>query len=81
MKGTRGIPSRITQEKFKSNKSLIDTRGTSKEAVTEGDPKPNNLIEASMYDTNPVHYISMVQEELKWVVKEKKCFNVEMSKS
>ena len=64
-----GIPSRVTQEELKSKKAHIDTRGTSKEAVTEGDPKPNNLIEAIMYDTTPLHCISMVSEELKWVVK------------
>ena len=46
----------------------------------EGDPKRTNIIEASMYDTMPVHYISMVSEELTWVVKEKQCFNVEMVK-
>ena len=37
----------------------------------EGDPKLTNLIEAIMYDANPIHHISMVSEELKWVVKEK----------
>ena len=46
----------------------------------EGDPKFINLIEASMHDTTPVHYISMISEELKWVVKEKECFNVETGK-
>ena len=32
-------------------KAQIDTRGTEKEVVLEGDPKCTNLIEASMYDT------------------------------
>ena len=40
----------------------------------------NNLIEASMYDTTPVHYIRMVSEELKWVVEEKEWFNAETGK-
>ena len=31
-----------------------------------------------MYDTKPVHYISTVSKEMKWVAKEKECFNVEM---
>ena len=43
----------------------------------EGDPKFTNLIEASMYDTNPVQHISMVSEELNLVVKDKECFNTE----
>ena len=76
----RGIPSRVTQAELKSKKAHIDTRGASKEAVTEGDPKCINLIEASMYYTTPVHYIIMVSEYLKWVVKEKECFNVETGK-
>ena len=46
----------------------------------EGDPEFTNLIEASMYYTNPVHCIIMVPEELKWDVKEKECFNIEMGK-
>ena len=46
----------------------------------EGDPKCTNLIEASMYDANPVHYISMISEEFKWVVKEKYFLNVETGK-
>ena len=33
----------------------------------EGDTKFTNLIEASMYDTKPVQYTSMISEELKWV--------------
>ena len=73
----RGTPTSVTQEELKSKKAHIDNRGTSKEEVTEGDTKCTNLIEASMYDTTHVHYISMVSEELKWVVNEKECFNVE----
>ena len=65
---------------MKSKKAHIETRGTSKEAVTEGDPKLSNLIEASLYDTTRVHYISMVSEELNWVIKEKEGFDVETSK-
>ena len=70
-KGTRGTPSRVTQKELKSKKAHIETSGTSKEAVMEGGPKCTNLIEATMYDTMPVHYTSMVSEEFKWVVNEK----------
>ena len=64
-KGMRGIPTCITQQELKSNKSHIDTSETAKEVVLEGYPKCADLIESSMYDTKPVHYISMVSEELK----------------
>ena len=73
------VPS-VTKEELKSKKAYIDTRGTSKESAMEGYPKHTNLIEASMYDTTHVHHISMVSEELKWVVKEKEFFNVETCK-
>ena len=42
----------------------------------EGYPKRTNIIEDSIYDTTHVHYISMVSEYLKWVIKEKECFNL-----
>ena len=51
----RGISPCVAQEKLKSKKAQTETRGTSKEAVLEGDPKCTNLIEASMYDTKPVN--------------------------
>ena len=76
----RGIPSRVTKEGLNPKKSWIETRGTSKDAVTEGDPKITNLIEARMYDTRLVHCMSMVLEQLKWVVKEKQCFDFETGK-
>ena len=65
---------------MKSNKAHIETRGTSNEAVLEGDPKYTNLIKAIMHGKNPVKYTSMVSEELKWFIKEKECFNVETVK-
>ena len=50
--------------------------GTSKEAVLEWDTKCTNLIRNIMYDTNSIHYMNMVSEELKWAIKEKECFNI-----
>ena len=76
----RGIKPWFTQEESKSKKTHIDTRVTANEAVLEMDPKCTNLIEASLYGTKPLHYIRMVSEELKWVVKEKMCFNVDTGK-
>ena len=67
-KGRRGIPSFILKTLLKSKKAQIDTGGTEKVTVMKGGPKLTKLIEASVYDTNPVHYISMFSEELKWVV-------------
>ena len=63
-----------------SEKAHIHTRRTSKAAVLKGDPKINKPIEAIIYDTKPVKYTSMVSEELKRVVKDRECFNVDMGK-
>ena len=73
----RGIPPYIKDDESKSKKSHTEARGTAKSEVLKGYPKLTKLIEDSMYDTNLVHYISMVSEELNWVVKEKECFDVE----
>ena len=44
------------------------------------DPKLSHYISSSAYDTKIVHCLSMVSEYLKWVVKDKDCFNVDMGK-
>ena len=79
-KEREGLSPSVTQEELKSKKSHIDTRGTAKESVLECYQKFTSLIESSMYDTNHVKYTIMVSEDLKWLVKEKGCFNVDTGK-
>ena len=62
MKVMIGIPPCVTQDELNSKKPHIETRGTVKSEVPGGDPKCPNIIEASVYDTKPVHYTSMVSE-------------------
>ena len=50
----------IKYEEMISTKAQIETRGASNETVSKGDPKLTKLIEDSVYDNNPVYYISMV---------------------
>ena len=76
-KGMRGIPPSVLQVEQKSRKDQIKVRGNVKAALLEGDDACPNLVACSIYDTNPVHYLSMVCNKLKWVVMEKPCFNVE----
>ena len=76
----RDIPSCFTQEEFKSKKAQIDTRGVSKSAVMEGDPKCTNLIEDSLYNTKHFHCIIMVSEDSNWVVRDKEFFNIDTVK-
>ena len=52
-------------------------RGTTKAEILKGNPKCPDLIATSVYDTKPVHYLSILNEELKWVVCEKDVYNVD----
>ena len=48
-----------------------------KAAVLRGDKCCPNLVASSVYDTKPVNFLSMVCQQLKWIVKEKPAFNVD----
>lgn len=76
-KGMRGLPKCVIQEEQKSQKDQRKTRGTVKAAVLVGDDKCPNLIAASVYDTKPVHFLSMSCEEIKWIEKVRQVFNVD----
>ena len=75
----RGMPPYVLQVEHKLRKYLIKVRGTVNATLLEGDSARPNLVACSIYDTKPVHYLSMVCDTLKWVVMEKPCFNVENS--
>ena len=49
-----------------------------KAAVLEGDEGCPNLIASSVYDSKPVHYLSMISEEVKWIEKERVIYNIDM---
>ena len=46
-----------------------------KAAVLEDDPNCVHLTVSSVYDTKPVHYLSMVCKELKWIEIQKQVYN------
>ena len=73
----RGIPKHVVQQEVKNRKKQISVRGTVKAAVLEGDPKFLNLVASSVYDAKPVHYLSMVYGEVKWVEVNKDVYNVD----
>ena len=75
----RGIPPCVKQDEDLKKKQ-DEVRGTVKAAVLEGDPMCKNLVASSVYDTKPVHYLSMVSSKLKWVLKIKDVFNVDTGK-
>jgi hypothetical protein len=76
-KGGRGIPPSVLQEEVKNRKAQISVRGTVKAAVLTGDPECPDLVATSVYDTKPVHFLSMICSEIKWIAKERSVFNVD----
>ena len=59
------------QDEDKNPVAQRAARGTIKADILEGDPGCPNLITSSVYETNPVHYLSMVSESIQWGEKEK----------
>jgi hypothetical protein len=80
-KGGRGAPNCIIQEEVKDRNKQIAVRGTVKAAHLQGDDVVKCLVASSVYDTKPVHYLSMVSVLLEWVVVEKKVYNVDTQKT
>jgi hypothetical protein len=73
-KSGRGVPLHVIQEEVKKQHEAT-TRGTVKAAVLKGDPDCPDLVAVSVYDTKPVHFISMVTDCIKWVTKSRKVWN------
>ena len=71
-KGGRGLPNEVIQEVVNTKKALRDKQGTVKAAVLQGDTNFVNLVASSIYNTQPVHFLSMVCDTIKWVKKKKK---------
>ena len=70
-KGGRGIPCCVAQQELTNRTAIEQVRGTVKVAKLEGDDDCPCLIASSVYDTKPVHYLSMVTDAIKWIVKER----------
>ena len=51
--------------------------GTVKAALLLGDDRVQYLVASSIYDTKPVHYLSMVSVRIEWIEVKKKAFNVD----
>jgi hypothetical protein len=74
-KSGRGIPLSVLQEEVKNKAQQEAIRGTVKVAVLKGDPDCPKLVAASVYDTKPVHFLSMICDCIKWVEKQRPTFN------
>ena len=67
----------MIQEVVNSKKALRDKRGTVKAAVLQGNTNCVDLVASSIYNTQPVHFLSLVCDTIKWVKKKKKVYNVD----
>ena len=76
-KAGRGLPSCVLQEEKKGAAEIRQARGTVKAAVLDGDPEVPDLVVLSYYDQKPVHFLSTICKEIKWVVKERLVYCVE----
>ena len=71
----RGLPKSIIQEQVTTTNELKTCTGRTKAAVITGDSECPALIAFSVYDTKPVHFLSTVATEIKWVRKDRKIYD------
>jgi hypothetical protein len=76
-KGGRGLPACVIQQEAKTRNEERIVRGTVKAAHLKGDDSITCLVASSVYDTKPVHYLSMVSIRLEWIVVEREVYNVD----
>ena len=58
----RGIPDSNKQVEVERHKDQLKVCGTVKSAVLEGNPGRPKLVVSIIYDTNLVHYLSMLTQ-------------------
>jgi hypothetical protein len=75
-KSGRGLPAHVLQEEEKNKKKQMTVRGTVKAAVLQGDRDCPSLVAVSVYDTKPVHFISMICDSIKWIAKDRQVYDV-----
>jgi len=70
----RGLPNMVIKEAVKE-KDVTTTRGTVKAAVLEGDPTCPEMVALSIYDSKPVHFLTMIAESIEWIEKTREVWN------
>ena len=71
----RGIPPSIIQREEKNVKLAESLRGTTKAARLHNYNACPDLFTVSVYDTKPVHILSMAADCVEWIVKTWKVWN------
>ena len=65
-KSGRGLLASSMQEELNNRKEQEKIQGTVIAAELVGDSKCPSLIAVSVYDTKPVHFLSMAVDNIKW---------------
>ena len=74
-KGGRGLPDCVIQVEQTKLSEQRRVRGTVKAAKLDGDPSFPNLVAVSVYDTKPVHFLTTIAKEIKWIQLQRKVWN------
>ena len=70
-----GIPCCVLQQPCEKKADVTTMRGLVKAAVLEGDNDCPELVSMSLYDNEPVHFISMACDSVKWVERKRSVWN------
>ena len=79
-KGGRGLPNCVLQDEKTNQKEQEKVRGTVCAAELVGDITCPSLIAVSVYDTKPVHFLTMAVEKIFWEEKSKEVYDKEMKR-
>ena len=74
-KGKRGLPLCVIQDEVQSKVEQEKVRGTVLAAELVGDPTCPSLLAVSVYDTKPVHFLTMMAEKIFWEEKVRKVYD------
>ena len=75
-KSGRVLPSTIMQQELQNKADQEKVRGTVLADELVGDSKCPSLIVVSVYDTKPVHFISMKIDSIKWEEKSRPVYDI-----
>ena len=71
----RGLPPSVRQVEEKNVREAQKVRGRTAAAKLINSPECPDLLACSVYDTKPVHMISMTEESIWWVLKKRKVWS------
>jgi len=71
----QGFPSMTVQQELNKKNEIEKVRGTVMGAKLVGDSGCPDLLAVSVYDTKPVHFLSMACDSVKWIEKSRRVYD------